>query len=76
MFVDAREITKGAMVNSDVCIIGAGAKFIGPIHVGDDCHIGGNAVVRTSVPPHCVAVGVPAVIKEKHARQRSEVACL
>lgn len=28
MFVDAREMTKGAMVNSDVCIIGAGAAGI------------------------------------------------
>ncbi len=57
-------------------IIGAGAKLIGPIHVGDDCQIGANAVVRNSVPSHCVAVGVPAVIKKKHAMKRSDVACL
>lgn len=66
----------GVPTVGDQVIIGAGAKLIGPIHVGDDCHIGANAVVCTSVPPHCVAVGVPAVIKEKHARQRSEVGCL
>jgi serine O-acetyltransferase len=44
-------------------VIGAGAKLLGNIDIGDDCHIGANAVVRTSVPAGCVAVGVPAVIK-------------
>jgi serine O-acetyltransferase len=45
-------------------VIGAGAKILGEVKVGDHCRIGANAVVRTSVPPHCLAVGVPAVIKE------------
>jgi len=45
-------------------IIGAGAKVLGDVTIGDYCRIGANAVVRTSVPPHCLAVGVPAVIKE------------
>jgi serine O-acetyltransferase len=48
-------------------VIGAGAKLLGNIEIGDDCHIGANAVVRTSVPAGCLAVGVPAVIK--HARR-------
>lgn len=46
-------------------MIGAGAKLLGEIDVGDDCVIGANSVVRTSVPAGCIAVGVPAVIKEK-----------
>lgn len=45
--------------------MGAGAKLIGPIEVGDDCQIGANAVVRTSIPPGCLAVGVPAVVKAR-----------
>ena len=45
-------------------MIGAGAKILGEVTVGDDCRIGANAVVTTSVPPRCLAVGVPAVIKE------------
>jgi serine O-acetyltransferase len=49
-------------------IIGAGAKLLGNIEIGDDCHIGANAVVRTSVPPGCLAVGVPAVIKQRARR--------
>jgi serine O-acetyltransferase len=44
--------------------IGAGAKLLGEIEIGDNCLIGANAVVRTSVPAGCVAVGVPAVVKE------------
>lgn len=47
----------------DHVLIGAGAKLLGPIEIGDYCTIGANAVVRTSVPAGCLAVGVPAVIK-------------
>jgi serine O-acetyltransferase len=49
-------------------VIGAGAKLLGNIEIGDDCHIGANAVVRTSVPPGSLAVGVPAVIKQRTRR--------
>jgi serine O-acetyltransferase len=48
-------------------MMGAGAKLIGPIEIGDDCQIGANAVVLTSVPPGCLAVGVPAVVKIRNA---------
>lgn len=36
--------------------IGAGAKIIGPVHIGDHARIGANAVVREDVPPHGVIV--------------------
>jgi len=42
--------------------IGAGAKLLGPIVVGDDAVIGANAVVLCDVPPGSLAVGVPARI--------------
>jgi len=45
-------------------LIGAGAKLIGEIEIGDDCVIGANAVVRTSIPAQHLAVGVPATIKK------------
>ena len=45
-------------------IIGAGAKVLGDVTIGDYCRIGANAVVRISVPPYCLAVGVPAMTKE------------
>ena len=40
--------------------IGAGAKILGPIRVGDDCAIGANAVVLSDVPANSIAVGIPA----------------
>ena len=43
----------------DRVVIGAGAKVMGAIHVGDDSRIGANAVVVRSVPVNSVVVGVP-----------------
>jgi serine O-acetyltransferase len=40
--------------------IGAGAKILGPITIGDDATIGANAVVLQDVPPGSVAIGIPA----------------
>lgn len=45
--------------------IGAGAKLLGPIKVGNDASIGANAVVLCDVPDGALAVGVPAVIKRR-----------
>jgi serine O-acetyltransferase len=42
--------------------IGAGAKILGTIHIGDDVSIGANAVVLTDVPANSIAVGIPARI--------------
>ena len=42
--------------------IGAGAKVIGSVRIGDDVRIGANAVVVDDVPAHCTVVGVPARI--------------
>jgi serine O-acetyltransferase len=44
-------------------VIGAGAKVIGPIDIGDDSRIGANAVVVNAVPRGHIAVGVPAVAR-------------
>jgi len=40
--------------------VGAGAKILGPIHVGDHAQIGANAVVLTDVPAGATMVGIPA----------------
>lgn len=42
--------------------IGAGAKLLGPIHIGDGAVIGANAVVLCDVPAGALAVGIPARI--------------
>ena len=41
-------------------IVGAGAKSLGPITVGDGARIGSNAVVLKDVSPGSTMVGVPA----------------
>lgn len=42
--------------------IGAGAKVLGAITIGDDSRIGANSVVVKAVPPGTVVVGVPGQI--------------
>jgi serine O-acetyltransferase len=58
---------KAAPVIGDNVDIGAGAKLLGPIHIGNNTIIGANAVVLCDVPENSIAVGVPAVIKARSA---------
>jgi serine O-acetyltransferase len=53
-------------------VIGAGAKVLGPLMVGDGAKIGSNAVVVRDVPPGATAVGIPARIIEQDADQKRE----
>lgn len=46
----------------DRVVIGAGAKVLGAIVVGEDSRIGANAVVVKSVPANSVVVGVPGQV--------------
>ena len=57
---------RGAPVIGDRVDIGAGAKILGRINVGDDVVIGANAVVIEDVPANSLAVGVPARIVPRH----------
>ncbi|XSG83771.1 MAG: serine O-acetyltransferase [Methylohalobius sp. ZOD2] len=41
-------------------VVGAGAKILGPIQVGDNARIGSNSVVLKDVPPGATVVGIPA----------------
>lgn len=45
-------------------LIGAGAKIIGNITVGDDCKIGANALVVKDVAPGTVVVGIPSKVHQ------------
>ncbi len=51
---------RGAPILGNRVDIGAGAKILGAIHIGDDVLIGANAVVLTDVPSNSIAVGIPA----------------
>jgi len=45
-------------------LIGAGAKIIGRVTIGDYARIGANAVVLNDVPPYAVAAGIAAKVIE------------
>ncbi len=55
-----RHPTLGARV-----VVGAGAKILGPIRVGDDARVGSNAVVVKDVPSAKTVVGIPGRIVKK-----------
>jgi serine O-acetyltransferase len=45
--------------------VGAGAKILGAVTIGDGASIGANAVVLKDVPAGAIAVGIPAKILER-----------
>ena len=49
-------------------VIGAGAKVLGPIHVGNGAKIGSNAVVVKDVPDGATAAGIPARILDEEKK--------
>jgi serine O-acetyltransferase len=52
--------------------VGAGAKVLGPLHIGDDSAIGANAVVTHDVPAESIAIGIPAVVRPRTAKEREQ----
>ncbi len=51
----------------DNVVIGAGAKVLGAITIGEGSRIGANAVVVKDVPPNSVVVGIPGqVVRRSH----------
>jgi serine O-acetyltransferase len=58
----------GADVN-----VGAGAKILGLVSIGDGAQIGANAVVVSDVPAGAVVVGIPARIVQTSAEHQPEV---
>jgi serine O-acetyltransferase len=58
----------GAPFIGDRVNIGAGAKLLGRIKIGNDVEIGANAVVISDVPDGAIAVGVPARILHREKR--------
>ncbi|MCF6208200.1 MAG: serine O-acetyltransferase [Ghiorsea sp.] len=46
-------------------VVGAGAKVLGSITIGEQSRIGSNAVVLKEVPPHSTVVGIPGTVVGK-----------
>lgn len=61
-------------VLGDAVKVGAGARILGGITLGDGCTIGANAVVIEDVPAGATAVGVPARILPKKSVERRPLA--
>lgn len=56
-------------------VVGAGAKILGPITVGDHARIGSNSVVLKDVPPAATVVGIPGhVVHKASAAQKAAIA--
>lgn len=53
-------------------VVGAGAKILGPLTVGDGAKVGSNAVVVRDVPAGATAVGIPARIVTTEDAERRE----
>ena len=54
---------KAAHIGNNV-MIGAGAKIIGEITIGDNCKIGANSVVNQDIPENSIAIGNPCSIRK------------
>ena len=50
-------------------VIGAGAKVLGDIRVGDNSYIGSNAVVIDDVPANSTVVGVPGRVNKQDGKR-------
>ncbi len=54
--------------------IGAGAKVLGPIRIGDHCKVGAGAIVLKDVPDNCTVVGNPGrIVKKAKVAMQGEV---
>lgn len=63
----AQDSNGNAPIIKDNVSIGAGAKIIGKVIIGENSIVGANAVVVNDVPPGCVVGGVPAkIIKRRY----------
>ncbi len=52
-------------------LVGAGAKVLGPIQLGDDVRVGANSVVVEDVPANRTVVGIPGKVVRRAAERRT-----
>lgn len=53
----------------DRVVIGAGAKILGNITLGNDVYVGSNSVVLNDVPDCCTVVGIPGRIVKRAGKR-------
>lgn len=65
--------TKRHPTIGDNVTIGAGAKVLGPIIIGEGSAVGANAVVTKDVPANCIAIGIPAKCRLRKSDERKHL---
>jgi serine O-acetyltransferase len=55
------------------CLIGSGAKILGPIKIGDNSRIAAGAVVLNDIPSDSTAVGIPARVVKIAGQKISDI---
>ena len=66
--LDQGRVASGVRIGAGAWL-GAGAKVLDGTVVGDDAIVGAGAVVNADVPPHAIAVGVPARVVGSRAEK-------
>lgn len=54
-------------------VVGAGAKVLGNITIGENSRIGAGSVVMQNVPPGCTVVGIPGKIVRSASKDESDM---
>lgn len=54
----------GYPILGDNVLVGAGAKLLGKIKIGDNVNIGANSVVTKDIPDNCTAFGNPVTYRK------------
>ena len=62
--IKEQELSKKPIIVGKNVWLGAKVTVLAGAVIGDDVVIGAHAVVRGTLPPGSVAVGIPAVIKK------------
>ncbi|WP_087483306.1 serine O-acetyltransferase EpsC [Brachybacterium massiliense] len=57
----------------DGVTIGAGARVLGPVVIGEESQIGANAVVVKDVPAGATAIGIPATVRSGAAHPEEQM---
>ncbi len=64
-----KDVGKRHPTLGDNVMVGAGAKVLGPLKIGDNSKVAANAVVLAEIPDDSTAVGIPAkVVKREGVR--------
>lgn len=68
-----KDIGKRHPTIDDDVMISAGAKVLGPVHIGKGSKIGAGSVVLKNVPPYSTVVGVPGRVVKMHGERYNDL---